>query len=135
MAVVAGEILVGGVDVEEGVTFGVELLEISAAALCKDGVAEITVVGGNGFFAVGGFVVAIVAAETAGPFLVADMIWVSAPIGLHFGEEIRFEDSVSSGDYFVDLRLLRVLGLQDGRNFLEGFIFRRVGSDNRGYHI
>ena len=105
----------------------------SAEGLIERRVTNIAVVSDNFSFAAE--MLTVVTAEASGPFLVADMIWVSAPIGLHFGEEIRFEDSVSSGDYFVDLRLLRVLGLQYGRNFLEGFIFRRVGSDNRGYHV
>ena len=103
MTSVAGEILVRRVDVIEGVPFRVKLLEIRAVPLRKDGVAEIAVVRSDGLFAVSGFVIAIMATKTPGPFLVTDVVWIRAPIRLHLREEVRFENCMRGGNHLVDL--------------------------------
>ena len=43
MAIVAGEVFVGRVDVEEDVTFGTEVFELNAAALGENGVPGVAV--------------------------------------------------------------------------------------------
>ena len=63
VAVIATELLVDRVDVEEGVPFGVELLELRAGSLREDGVAGGTLAGRNFLFGVGGLVFAVVTAE------------------------------------------------------------------------
>lgn len=71
----------------EGLTAGCQLLQFRAAALGEDGVAGIAIVGFDGP-AILGLVVAIVAAETARPDHVAEVVRVNAPAGLHFWKKV-----------------------------------------------
>ena len=61
----------------EFLALGRELVQFGAAALRQDGVAGIAIVGLDGALAVGRLVQAIVAAETARPVLVADVVRIS----------------------------------------------------------
>jgi len=65
----------------------IELFQLLAAALCQDGVAQVAI-GGDHLFSVIGHVVAIVAPETTVGNLVANVIWMNPPIGLHFRKKI-----------------------------------------------
>src|SRR5687768_11240431 len=130
----AGEIFVNGIDVEERVAFGIEFFEIVAGSLSEDGVAGVAVVGGDGFLRVGGFVIAVVAAEATVPFLVADVIWIGAPVGFHLRKEIRFVDFVSDFDDRIDLSFVRVFASERGGNFFGSFGLGLIGSDEGGDH-
>ena len=66
MATGAREVQIGRVDVEEIVTVRFQLLQLIAAALGKDDMALVAVVGGYHLGAVIALVVAVVTAETAG---------------------------------------------------------------------
>lgn len=112
--------------------FGAELFEILAGSLRENGVARIAVAAGDGFFGVRGFVVAVVAAEAAVPFLVADVIWIGAPVRFHFGEEIGFVDFVGDFDDGIDFGLVGILASKGGRNFFERFGLGLIGSDKGG---
>src|ERR1041385_574947 len=74
VTVVAGEILVDGVEMEELVAFGAELLELFAAALGQDRVAGVAIAGLDAALAVGRFVLSVMAAEAARPILVAGIV-------------------------------------------------------------
>src|SRR5688500_13694596 len=63
MAVGAGEILIDGIDVEEGVAFGAEFFEIVARALREDGVTGIAVVRRDHCPDSGGVVIAVLTTE------------------------------------------------------------------------
>ena len=43
MTIIAGEVFVGRVDVEEGVTLCAQVFELCAAALSQDGVARVAI--------------------------------------------------------------------------------------------
>src|SRR5688572_15404926 len=105
VAVVAGEVLVGCVDVKKPVAFSAEIFELGAAALGENGVAGVAVAGCNGALAVRRFVEAIVAAEATSPILVADIVGVGAPISFHFGKEIAAENGFCFVDQRGELRL------------------------------
>src|SRR6185295_802102 len=88
VAVVAGEVLVRRVDVEEGVALRAEFLQIRPAALREDGVAGVAVAGFDRLFTVGSFVKTVVTTKTAGPVFMADVVRVSAPVFLHLREKV-----------------------------------------------
>ena len=134
MAIITGELLVDGVDMEKRVTFGAQLLQLVAAALCEDGVAGVAVTGLNGP-CVCAFVGAIMASEATGPFFVADIVGISAPIRFHLREYVVLENSLSGGNGWSDFRFTRVFRGEAIRDFCQRFIFRAVGSNQRGHDI
>ena len=73
VAVIAGEVFVGRVDVEELVTFCAEVFQLSAAALRKDRMAGVTIARSDRAFPVGGLVQTIVTAEATRPIPVRMM--------------------------------------------------------------
>src|SRR5580765_1142639 len=78
VAIVAGEVLVDRVDVEKAVAFRVQLFELLTAALRQDDMAGVAIACLDLRLAVRRFVKAVVAAKTAGPFFVAEIVWVGA---------------------------------------------------------
>ena len=88
VAIVAGEVLVDRVDVEKAIAFGVQFLELLAAALGQNGVAGVAIAGLDRFVAVGGFVQAVVAPKAAGPFFVAEIIRIGPPVRFHLRKEV-----------------------------------------------
>ena len=65
VAVIAGDVFVGRVDVEEPVTFCAEVFQLRAAALGEDGVAGVAVARSDGAFPVGGLVQTVMTTEAA----------------------------------------------------------------------
>lgn len=138
MTVVAGKILVGGVDVEERVPFGVELAELLSAALGKDSMAGIAIAGLNSLLSIRGLVQPIVAAETARPVFVAVVHGIGPPVCLHLGKKIVAIDALSFTDKRIDPGKVRILRTQGGCYLVERLIFCRVrldeSSDDVGFH-
>ena len=50
--------------------------------------AGVAIVGFDGSFAIGGRVLAIMAAEAARPIFVANVVWINLPTSLHLREEV-----------------------------------------------
>lgn len=100
----AGEVRILGVDVEEAVAFGIELFQLRAAALGQNRVARIAIAGGNHAFARRGLMQSIVTAETSRPVLVADVVRIRPPVGLHLREEIVPVNLLRFGDKSTDVR-------------------------------
>src|ERR1043166_9651846 len=88
MTIDTGKIRIFRVDVEETMAFGIELFELRTAALGKNGMAGVAIGGWNHAFGRGGFVHAIMTTKTAGPILVANVVRIGTPVGLHLGKEI-----------------------------------------------
>src|SRR5436190_4825468 len=88
VAVDAREVLILGVEVEESVALRAELAELAGAALRENRVTGIAIAGRNHFLSARRLVHSVVAAEAAGPVLVADVVRIRAPVGLHFREKI-----------------------------------------------
>ena len=93
---------------------GRQLLQFRAAALGEDGMAGIAVVGLDGLFAVVGLVRAVMAAETAGPEHVAEVVRIHAPVGLHFRKEIVRVNPLQRGDGRFDARIVGIPFRQRG---------------------
>jgi hypothetical protein len=121
--------------VEESVALGIEFFQFFAAALPEDGVAGVATIGRDCFFAIGGFVVAVMAAEAAIPFLVADVIGIGAPVRFHLGEEIGFVNLVGRVDDGVDFRVCWKFAFEGGRDFFEGLGFGLIRRDEGGDDI
>ena len=134
MAIIAGELLVDGIDMEERMSFRAQLLQLGAAALCEDGVAGIAVARLDAA-GVCAFVGAIMASEATGPFFVADIIWVSTPIRFHLGENVVLENSLSGGNGRSNFRFAGVFCVEGFRNFRERFFFGAVKGDQSGDDI
>ena len=131
MAIITGELFVDGVDMEKRMSFRAQLLQLVAAALCEDGVAGIAVAGLDGS-CVRAFMGAIVTAEATGPFFMADIIWVSAPIRFHLRENVVLKDGLSRGDGRRDLRFAGIFCVEGFRNFRERFVLGAVRGDQSG---
>src|ERR1044071_5841713 len=63
-------------------------IEFVAAALGEDGVARVAIARLDAALAVGAYVFAVVAAETAGPDHVADVVGVFVPLRLHLRKKV-----------------------------------------------
>src|SRR5436309_2820306 len=85
-------------------------LELRALALRDDRVTRGTVARAHGL-AERGLVFVVVAAETAGPVLVADVVRVNAPVGLAFGEDRRGENLLHRGNRAGDFGRERGVGV------------------------
>ncbi|HXM05729.1 MAG TPA: hypothetical protein VN939_24150, partial [Chthoniobacterales bacterium] len=83
MAIDAGEVQIGRVDMEKIVAAGVKLLQLIIATLRQNDVALVAIVSRD-LLPVIGLVVAVVTAETAGPGFVANVVRMDTPVGLHF---------------------------------------------------
>ena len=105
MAVIAGEILVDGIDVKKGMSFRIELRQLVSAALSENGVTGVAIACRDAS-RVRAFVQAIVAAKTARPFFVANVVRISPPIRFHFREEVPFEEGLGGGDHTLDTRFI-----------------------------
>jgi hypothetical protein len=111
MTIVAREILIDRIDVEEGMALWIEFLEILETTLGEDGMARIAVTRRDLLRSIGGLMVSVMAPETPGPLLVADIIRVSPPICLHLGEEIVPIDVLDGLNGGFDLRMAGVTRL------------------------
>ena len=76
---------------------------------------------------VDGNMLVVVAAETAEPVFVSDVLGILAPVGLHEGEEVVFVDLGCSRDGLGGGRLITVLLAQAGFNRGGGLSFGGVG--------
>src|SRR6185369_14302743 len=72
----------------ELLTVGRELIEFSSAALGQDRMARVAVVGLDNLLSIRRLVVAIMTAETTSPVLVANVVRIDRPVGLHFREKV-----------------------------------------------
>ena len=109
-----------------------ELVQLDAVTLCQNGMAGIAIAGLHRALAIGGFVLAVMATETAGPILVADIVRVAIPTRVHFGEEIVFVDLLRGGDRSAQAGLAagqligRITLGQNRRDALQGLRVVRV---------
>ena len=94
MAINTGKLRIGGVDMDEIVSAGINLFHSFWIALCENQVAGSTIAGFDRHRPVVGDVFAIVATETTVPVFVPDKIGMRAPIDLHFGKKIRAIESL-----------------------------------------
>jgi len=60
--------------------------------------AGLAVVSLDEALAIGGFVFAVMAAETAGPVFMSNIVRVHLPTGFHFGEEVVVINPLHLGD-------------------------------------
>ena len=118
VAVVAGEVFIHCIDVEKAVAFRVQFLELFAAALSQNRVAGVAIAGLDLRLAVGGFVQAVMTAETARRILVTDVVWVGSPVRLHLGKDAPLENFLGRVDRGFDLRRVRVLRPERRGDFL-----------------
>lgn len=119
VAVVAGEVFVGSVDVEEVMAFRIELIQFSAVSLGQDGVARVAVAGCDLLRAISRLVIFIMATEAAWPFLVARIVRIGPPVHFHLREEAFLVNVLCGGDGGVDLRRARILGFQCRGDFFD----------------
>ena len=105
----------------ERLTMWIKLIKLRATALGQDHVTGVAVIGLDGLFAVGGFVLAVVAAETAGPVPVADVIGINLPVGLHFGEKVLAVNVLHFVDRQPHARVVGILRGQFGGDLLQSF--------------
>lgn len=132
MAVVAGEIFVDGIDVEEAVAFGTQLRELFATPLREDGMARVAIVCRDARLAVGGLVGTIVAAETTGKILVAQVVRVGAPVGFHLREKVVVIDVLDFAYEGSELRSAGVFGVKGVGDFVHGFGLGGIFLDEHG---
>ena len=90
---------------------GVEFLQLFAAALRHDDVAQVAI-GGNDLLAIVRCVVAVMASETAGGKFMADVVRMDAPVRLHFRKEVLLVNFRGCGNNPVNAGLLGVNGMQ-----------------------
>jgi len=129
MAIVAGKILVGRVDVEEGMALGTEFFQVGTGALGEDCVAGVAVAGSDGALAVGGFMQSIVTTEAPRPIFVVDVVRVGAPISLHFREKVPGVDRFGFLDKGRELRSRRIFGAESLFDSLQRLVLGRVRLD------
>ena len=107
---------------------GGELQELRAASLRQDDVAGIAVVGLDCAWAVLGLVLAIVAAETAGPVHVADVIGIILPVGLHLGKEIVPVNALNDRDHCGEAWVVRITRREGSGDAVPGLAVAGVGA-------
>ena len=104
MATIAGKIFVDGIDVEKGMSFGIQFGELLAAALRKNRMARIAIACLNRPFSVWSFMVPIMTTEATRPIFMADVFGVGPPISFHFGKKVRAINSLDLVDERGNLR-------------------------------
>ncbi len=77
---------------------GVELKKLRPLSLREDDVARAAVIRFDGAFSIFGFVVAVMATETARPVSMSNIVRIDAPTGLHFREVIVDENLLDKRD-------------------------------------
>ena len=139
VAVITGQVVVPA-GMLEWLAGGRELQEFRPVALRQNGVAGVAVTGLNRALAVGRQVLAVVAAEAAGPVLVADVIGINLPTRLHLRKEIVPVQLLDDINDRADARLVGIAFSQMGRDALQrlslglevaGQRVNRVGLDPR----
>src|SRR5215469_3271731 len=104
MAIYAGKFRIRGVDMDEIVAFGVDLIKCFAAPLREDEVTRFAVARFDRHLAVGCHVFAVVAAKTSVPVLVSNKIGIGAPIDFDLREKILPIDRLRYVDDWIRLR-------------------------------
>ena len=75
-----------------------DLLDFGPAALGQDVMAGVAIIGLDGSLAVFGRMPAVVAAKTARPVPMANVVRIDAPVGFHPGEKVIQVNSLNCGN-------------------------------------
>lgn len=122
------------VNVVEVVAIGFELLQLLAAALRQNDVAQVAI-GGNHLLSIRSRVIAVVATEASGRNFVADVVRVNPPVGFHFREKIRPVNLLRRRDQPVNAGQLGIARAEAGRDFLHGPVRGFIGPHQNGHEI
>src|SRR5215475_176729 len=96
---------------------------------------SIAIIGLDRSLAVSSLVLTVVAAETARPIFMANIIRIGFPTGVHLREEVVFVDLLNDIDDRVNLGIIRIGLGERGRNSLHRPCFVRVGTRQREYGV
>src|SRR5689334_16342887 len=77
--------------------------------------------------------------ETAGPILVADVVWISLPVSPHVGEEVVFVDLLDDIDRRTYPRIVAITVIEDRSDALKRLRFVSIiagqGEQRIGFNV
>src|SRR5664280_1305004 len=100
--------------------------ELLAAPLGENGVAGGAIARTDRDIAVDGAMFVVVATEATGPILVADVVGVGAPVGLHPGKELLLVNALDRGNGRRDFFRRLVFFAQDRGDALESLVLSLI---------
>src|SRR3954447_19227495 len=110
----------------EGLALQHRLHELLSAALGQDDMALGAVAEHNFLFLVRGLMFVIVAASTAGPVFVTNVLRVTFPARIHIRKKIIAIDLLHGGNGVCDTRIAGIFRIQLGGNLIRSLVFSLI---------